>query len=86
MADKKDPRAEELAASQRASEADTKAAAERQSYQPTPTQAENDRAKLGIDSLEQLDSKEDSGAPDEDEARVADAEAAVVRAKAAAKK
>ena len=78
-------RADVLAASQRASEADTKAAAERQSYQPTPTQAENDRAKLGIDSLAQLDSKEDSGAPDEDEAKVLAAKADLARAEAARK-
>jgi hypothetical protein len=29
--------------------------------QPTPTQEENDRAKLGVSSLEQLDNKEDDG-------------------------
>lgn len=76
-------REEQLAASRKASEADTKAAEERQSYQPTPTQEENDRAKLGLSSLEELDDKEDSGAPTEEEARLAAAEADLAAAKAA---
>ena len=76
-------RSEALAASRKASEADTKAAAERQSYQPTPTQEENDRAKLGISSLDDLDDKEDSGAPTEEDARVAAAKADLARAEAA---
>ena len=41
--------------------ADYDAAVERQSGQPTPTQSENDAAKLGFDSLKELDAKEDDG-------------------------
>jgi hypothetical protein len=33
--------------------------------QPTPTQAENDRAKLGVESLEELDNKEPDGSEEE---------------------
>jgi hypothetical protein len=35
---------------------------------PTPTQEENDRAKLGLNSLEDLDNKEPHGAPEEKQA------------------
>jgi hypothetical protein len=82
---------EALAESRKAADADTKAYYERvASSQPTPTQAENDRAKLGIDSLEQLDSKEDDGSGSEAEVRAAAAKAEAERleaeAKAAAKK
>jgi hypothetical protein len=77
----------ELDESRKAADADTKAFYARvAASQPTPTQAENDRAKLGIDSLEQLDDKEDDGSPSEAEARVAAAEAEIARAKAEAKK
>jgi hypothetical protein len=80
-------REEQLAAERKAADADTKAFYERtNNVQPTPTQEENDRAKLGFNSLEELDSKEDDGAPSEAEARIADAEAAVEREKTAAKK
>lgn len=72
-------REEQLSASRKASEADTKAAEKRQSYQPTPTQEENDRAKLGFNSLEELDDKEDSGAPSEEEARADAARAAAAK-------
>lgn len=34
---------------------------------PTPTQEENDRAKLGLHSLEELDDKEGDGSPEERE-------------------
>lgn len=44
---------------------EAKEAAERQNTQPTPTQEENDRAKLGIHSLEELDDKEADGSPEE---------------------
>ena len=78
---------EELAASRKAADADTKAYYERVAKsQPTPTQEENDRAKLGIDSLEQLDDKEDDGSGSEAEARIAAAKAAVAREEAASKK
>jgi hypothetical protein len=33
--------------------------------QPTPTQEENDRAKLGVESLKELDDKESDGSPEE---------------------
>lgn len=67
-------------------EAETKDAAERQSYQPTPTQAENDRAKLGNDTLDDLDNKDDNGAPSEAEAlaAAADADAKRLRSTSAA--
>jgi hypothetical protein len=49
-----------------ASEAATKEQQERVSnLRPTPTQEENDRAKLGLNTLEDLDNKEDHGAPEE---------------------
>ena len=35
--------------------------------QPTPTQEENDRAALGIESLEQLDDKEPDGSEEQPE-------------------
>lgn len=60
MADKKDPAAE----AKKQSDADTAAYYERiNSSQPTPTQEENDRAKLGFKSLEELDNKEPDGSP-----------------------
>ena len=71
MADKDDKAAaksrDELLKEQRAaSDADTKAQLERaSSTQPTPTQEENDRAKLGLHSLEELDDKESDGSPEE---------------------
>jgi len=33
--------------------------------QPTPTQEENDRAKLGVDSLSELDNKEADGSAEQ---------------------
>lgn len=72
---------EALAESRKAADADTKAYYERvNASQPTPTQAENDRAKLGIDSLEQLDNKEDDGSGSEADARIAAAKAEIARA------
>jgi len=44
---------------------ETKEQIARQDTQPTPTQEENDRAKLGVSSLEQLDDKEPDGSPEE---------------------
>lgn len=80
-------REETLSAERKAADADTKAFYERtNSVQPTPTQEENDRAKLGFNSLEELDNKEDDGAPSESEARVAAAKADVAREEAASKK
>jgi hypothetical protein len=59
MADGKD---KAVADAQKESQADTKAYSERvAASQPTPTQEENDRAKLGFDSLKELDAKEDDG-------------------------
>lgn len=82
-----DEKAKAVADARKESDADTKAFYDRvKASQPTPTQEENDRAKLGFDSLKDLDDKEDDGAPSESEARIADAEAAVAREKAAAKK
>lgn len=52
-------------------EAETAEAAARQNTQPTPTQAENDRAKLGVDSLAELDDKESDGSPEENSDRAA---------------
>lgn len=78
---------EALAASRKEADADTEAFYARiAASQPTPTQEENDRAKLGIDSLEQLDNKEDDGSPSEAEARIAAAKADVAREEAASKK
>ena len=55
-------REEQLASERKASDEDTKAYYERVSgSKPTPTQEENDRAKLGFDSLEELDNKEPDG-------------------------
>jgi hypothetical protein len=65
MADGKD---KAVADAQKESQADTKAYYERvAASQPTPTQEENDRAKLGFDSLKELDAKEDDGSPEEGE-------------------
>ncbi len=36
-----------------------------ESSQPTPTQEENDRAKLGVSSLSELDNKEADGSSEE---------------------
>jgi hypothetical protein len=36
-----------------------------ENLQPTPTQEENDRAKLGLHSLADLDDKEADGSPEE---------------------
>ncbi len=58
-------KADALKESQKRAEQDYKDATARQEGQPTPTQAENDRAKLGFDSLADLDDKEDDGAPEE---------------------
>jgi hypothetical protein len=50
----------------KALEAQNKAAMQRtENVQPTPTQAEVDAAKLGTPTLEELDGKEDHGAPEE---------------------
>jgi hypothetical protein len=66
MADKKDPRDQQIADARKQSEADTQAYYDRvNSSQPTPTQEENDRAKLGFKSLEELDNKEDDGSPEQ---------------------
>ena len=82
-----DDKGKALAEARKASDADTEAFYERTAAsQPTPTQEENDRAKLGFDSLKELDAKEADGSPTEAEARLADAEADVAAAKAAAKK
>jgi hypothetical protein len=63
MADKKE---DQLARARKQSEEDTKAHYERvSSSQPTPTQEENDRAKLGFDSVKELDDKEDDGSPEQ---------------------
>lgn len=83
MADDKE---KAIAEAQKASEADTKAYYERvAASKPTPTQEENDRAKLGFDSLKELDDKEDDGSPSEAEARVAAAKAEVAAAEKAKK-
>ena len=39
-----------------------------ENVQPTPTQEENDRAKLGVDSLSQLDSKEGDNSEEQPDA------------------
>lgn len=39
--------------------------AKSEGLQPTPTQAENDRAKLGVSSLKELDDKEPDGSPEQ---------------------
>lgn len=80
-------REEQLAAERKAADEDTKAHYDRvDGVQPTPTQEENDRAKLGFNSLSELDNKEDDGAPSEAEARAAAAKAAAAREEAASKK
>lgn len=66
MADRKDPRERLLAESRKQADEDTKAHYERvNSSQPTPTQEENDRAKLGFQSIEELDDKEDDGSEEQ---------------------
>lgn len=81
-----DEKKDALAESQKASEADTKAHYARvAASQPTPTQEENDRAKLGFSSLKDLDDKEDDGSGSEADARVAAAKAEVAKAEAAKK-
>ncbi len=42
------------------------------SFRPTPTQAENDRAKLGVTSLSELDNKESDGSPEEKDVAASD--------------
>lgn len=60
-------RATQLAESRKETEARTKEQLKRsESTQPTPTQEENDRAKLGISSLADLDDKEDDGSDEVD--------------------
>jgi hypothetical protein len=84
-----DDKAKAVADAQKESQADTKAFYERvAASQPTPTQEENDRAKLGFDSLKELDNKEDDGSGSEEEARAAALRADLDRleAKAPAKK
>lgn len=62
MAKSNDPKAEALSESQAATEADNAAAMARtENVQPTPTQAENDAARLGFSSVEELDDKEPDG-------------------------
>lgn len=62
MADKKNPRDEALADSRKRVEDETKEQRARiDSVQPTPTQEENDRARLGIESAKDLDNKEADG-------------------------
>lgn len=81
-----DEKAKAVAEAQKASQAETDAFYERTAAtQPTPTQEENDRAKLGFDSLKELDKKEPDGSPTEEEARIAAAKADVARAEAAKK-
>ena len=75
-----DDKSKALADARKESDADTKAYYDRvKASQPTPTQEENDRAKLGFDSLKELDSKEDDGSPSEEEARAAAAKAAAAK-------
>lgn len=69
MADKNDPaKARDAALKDQRAAAD---AATQEHYdrvnstQPTPTQEENDRAKLGLHSLEELDDKEADGSPED---------------------
>ena len=63
MAKKNDPVAE----SRRQVEEQNAEAMARMDVQPTPTQEENDRAKLGVDSLAELDKKEGDGSPNPSE-------------------
>lgn len=52
-------------------EQETEKASQRQNeVRPTPSQEEIDRARLGTQSLEELDNKEADGSPEEDEQRV----------------
>lgn len=81
-----DDKSKAVADAQKASQADTDAYYERvAASQPTPTQEENDRAKLGFDSLKELDNKEDDGSGSEEENRIAAAKAEVAKAEAEAK-
>ncbi len=61
----KDPRAEALADSQAEAKRIFKEQQARQDTQPTPTQEENDRAKLGVESLSELDNKEADGSEEQ---------------------
>ena len=57
-----------------------------ESTQPTPTQEENDRAKLGLHSVEELDDKEDDGSPEDKSLTAGAAAPYTTRAAAPAKK
>jgi hypothetical protein len=59
----------QLKASREETDRQTEEQIARQSARPTPTQDENDRAKLGLQSLEELDDKEPDGSPEEEPAR-----------------
>jgi len=62
-------RDEQLKEEHKASEDATKEQLDRvANLRPTPTQEENDRAKLGLHSVEELDDKEGDGSPEEREA------------------
>lgn len=66
MADKKDPRKRQLADARKRADEETEQQLERvASARPTPTQEENDRAKLGVESLSELDDKEPDGTAEE---------------------
>lgn len=69
MADHKDPakaRDEAHKAAQKETAERTKEQLARsENVQPTPTQEENDRARLGLHSLAELDDKEADGSPEE---------------------
>lgn len=81
-----DDKAKAVADAQKASQADTDAYYERiAASQPTPTQAENDRAKLGYDSVKELDDKEDDGSGSESDARIAAAKAQIAREESASR-
>lgn len=59
-------RNEQLQEERRLSDAATKEQLARVAQsQPTPTQEENDRAKLGLQSLAELDDKEPDGSPEQ---------------------
>lgn len=63
-------RDEQLKAERKAADEATKEAQERVSkMRPTPTQEENDRAKLGIQSVDELDDKEPDGSEEDEEGR-----------------
>jgi hypothetical protein len=75
MADKDPAKArEEALEASRKEIADRTAAqlARAENTQPTPTQEENDRAKLGLHSLADLDDKEADGSPEERSVSAAD--------------